>query len=1117
MSTNANLTQGACSCSDSNAIQRHSIRVLYNGRRWWYQPQTLLAEKSGLIATPAVWFIQRILRAHGFDHLSLTPLWGKPVTESSWAVGDIVFPAAHFSCAHDASRSNPLAIIDVPTVGRIVPPSSLAGSHVAIAERGAGIVCVEFVDSLFGLGVGIESSATDERVSRFHHVKVKDLVHAGFSQIVDEPDVPHDADKSNGVDEGAGSQSIPRDIVSISRLEVQAIESIANECDKGKVALARIFASGLANSVREAIAFGRKMVQNDDDLTNLLPALAALGYLLSVAARHLYDKAAGNAESQNLQSSGARPTPNLRFLSEVHLHSMTPALSEGDSLNPPGSDGEIQSQDLGLHDPLSSPTRGRPLTNECQQSDECHYQLTRTTCSEEPSFSSDGMARWLPGPLSLYSSELHAIRRGGFEALSPGEDVRRGAPVLNTATKSAIANGIMSNHFSWCQRVVETSKRKKGSTSTASSLVNARDEDGMPLLALAIHLGCSTAIVSYLMRNGAVVDDLTIKLAAYLGQKNLLSLVLQEHMFADGVVNSKACSHAIVDTIENARTRQKDQELCLRREGEEFLLTAVRELIQFGIECRCSLSPKVHIYRCIVQSLVGRVLLRALHLNRLKCTASGSTRTAQAKPKSPGDTESGRVNIFQDKQSMHTDEDSAPSNVASSEALLHSIPGDTLACRFFKTCHNLSDCPLTDYLRLVEGLLWTKEVEDIALGLSLTSILLNVAPSKDVALTLHRFGVPDLIAFHQRESSKRLEALHNANKSLTLDARRFSPHHVAARELEIKSLVSAGVVLCPKCHPAELHLTRHSSFRCDLCGNGVDRGFPMHGCRECDWDACEDCIDVREGGIVKWKYVQLVSRECALAIDLRKGDNVDSSKAQLSAKDWSLQTTAARIKALDLDVLKELATQLASPGALTMFEFSNHILPVLREALCGDSSVESTPPVSQYDPPMKKRKPQFRTNSSNRPGFVDEFVTTLIVQPVVKCFEVDVSDRERKQGDKSPSLFETKGDGTVDPNATTEGEIPNCLKQRTPEILRRMHVLLSFFEKLPRSKVILTGAKETSDDLRSLTKSWTIEVIQYDQPFVVNCEPLMQLSCLKEHLLRSAACRDASFVSYCQR
>jgi len=47
------------------------------------------------------------------------------------------------------------------------------------------------------------------------------------------------------------------------------------------------------------------------------------------------------------------------------------------------------------------------------------------------------------------------------------------------------------------------------------------------------------------------------------------------------------------------------------------------------------------------------------------------------------------------------------------------------------------------------------------------------------------------------------------------------------------------IVKCPKGHVSALHITRHSSFRCDICGSGVERGRPMHGCRECDWDACE--------------------------------------------------------------------------------------------------------------------------------------------------------------------------------------------------------------------------------------------------------------------------------------
>ena len=36
----------------------------------------------------------------------------------------------------------------------------------------------------------------------------------------------------------------------------------------------------------------------------------------------------------------------------------------------------------------------------------------------------------------------------------------------------------------------------------------------------------------------------------------------------------------------------------------------------------------------------------------------------------------------------------------------------------------------------------------------------------------------------------------------------------------------------------------------------------MHGCRKCDWDACEACTDKVEGGIMKWKFVRELSSRC---------------------------------------------------------------------------------------------------------------------------------------------------------------------------------------------------------------------------------------------------------------
>jgi hypothetical protein len=65
------------------------------------------------------------------------------------------------------------------------------------------------------------------------------------------------------------------------------------------------------------------------------------------------------------------------------------------------------------------------------------------------------------------------------------------------------------------------------------------------------------------------------------------------------------------------RTKQK----ALHREGQEFLVTVMRDLIQFGNECRYSLAPETHIYRSLTQILVGRVLFRSTACQPFKAHA----------------------------------------------------------------------------------------------------------------------------------------------------------------------------------------------------------------------------------------------------------------------------------------------------------------------------------------------------------------------------------------------------------------------------------------------------------------------------------------------------------------
>lgn len=1013
-----------------------------------------------------------------------------------------------------------LALIEGPIVGRIVPTSALPGSPGLFCGRESGMVCVEFVDDLFGVRVGIVDSEVDERASRVHRVKVDDLLHAGFSQVRDSLEMNEDLDSVDRITDRTVPASLAREIVAVSKLNVQAIDSVAKECEKSEGALARVFASGLSKAVLDAVGLAKQIVRNHEDQSNVLPAIAALGNLLTKTARPLFISE-GEKGFQGVSEVADDTLPSHDSKGDTHIPSMLSGSQFSSSFGRSQGEGDNQVPNLDLRNQIGSLSRrlrertGIPPFGEESRPSEwvcLAEEVHGMASSEELGISVIGSS----SPLTLYSPELHSVRRGGFEPLFPGEDARRGAPVLTAATKSAICNGVVSNNYTWFHKVIETAKRRKGSTSTSSSLANARDEDGTPLIVLAITLGCSPLFVSYLVRNGATINDDVVKIAALLGLKDILSQLLVEHVYIDGLLDRTTCSQEVIDAIESAAQRQKDQTEALHREGRDFLVTVIRVLIQFGNECRYSLAPETHIYRSLTQILVGRVLLRAMHVNRLKFLPSPTTsRTVPSKLKSSGDAESGRVNLFSDDESVCLEKDCDPSAIAASDGLLFIIPVQTLATLLFSNCKVANDSAFTDYLRLLDGLLWTKEVDDIALGLTLTSILLRAVPMNACAIAVHRFGIADLTALHERESAKRLESFALSKGALTLDFRRerFSSQQVAARGLEVTKLVSAGVVLCPKCHPAELHLTRHSSFRCDMCGNGVDRGFPMHGCRECDWDACEDCIDLREGGIVKWKHVGLIAGECMrLLAEVHKRDPCDMVKAEVSAKDWSLQMMGARIKALDKDALSELSVQISCPGTLTMFEFSNYILPVLHESFCGVLVNEQSSRNAPYVSPKKKprsQSPQTSNGVVERLEFISNLANTLILQPVSRSLNNSKSHRDFEQSSKQAGI------NMDESMATKRCKHPKHATRHAPELLRRLHGVLSFFENFPLD--ILAGTAGTSDDLHSLSKPWAIEVLQFEKPFVVHCEPLMQLSCLQDHLLRSTACSNPRFVAYCQR
>jgi len=50
-------------------------------------------------------------------------------------------------------------------------------------------------------------------------------------------------------------------------------------------------------------------------------------------------------------------------------------------------------------------------------------------------------------------------------------------------------------------------------------------------------------------------------------------------------------------------------------------------------------------------------------------------------------------------------------------------------------------------------------------------------------------------------------------------------------------------ITCPCGNATHHQAYKANYFYCDACGKDIPKGTPMLGCRECDWDACPDCIN----------------------------------------------------------------------------------------------------------------------------------------------------------------------------------------------------------------------------------------------------------------------------------
>jgi hypothetical protein len=64
--------------------------------------------------------------------------------------------------------------------------------------------------------------------------------------------------------------------------------------------------------------------------------------------------------------------------------------------------------------------------------------------------------------------------------------------------------------------------------------------------------------------------------------------------------------------------------------------------------------------------------------------------------------------------------------------------------------------------------------------------------------------------------------------------------------LEQLQTFSSAEKTCPSGHPMITFRTPHSSFACDMCGTLLPKDSALHGCRACNFDMCQKCLEEAE-------------------------------------------------------------------------------------------------------------------------------------------------------------------------------------------------------------------------------------------------------------------------------
>ena len=1127
-----------------------------------------MRERSGLIDSPGIWFIKGILRSHAYNEKTLESLVGKQVSTSSWKIGDLVAPKKLKNPTHSEEvRSNRVD----EAVGRIVHESSTP-SPFSARMRVSGSVNVVFISKMFAESINLQSGSSFKEkpvALESRKVPISRLVHTSAFHGLSASQKPRKGtrlktrtaeDDHEVMDLDETSCRLMSDFKRVKNLDVPAIERITKECDKTSTSLVGLIEAGLPKFVLQALDRVMKNIQISENDESIAQSISALGKLalrvaekvfpneccattvnnnsgkrkrlaseqsnsLNVASNENHSPLDQERSNENSDMSGEDQSGRMsRSSSLTQRRRMLLSLmsrarrSSGDSL------GDIISREMNVLPSLemsadaaenfffAPPNAQSNFEDDNSQQDDGRLENSR------PSESSTVLEVKTSVKYSSEETLMDAIFRGrnNENTASGSSDERCIIPLVSV--KSIVSIGILGNSLLWLKAYLNSIGKKinrKISSTEFPILSHALDDDGMPLLKLAISFGCSKSIVEELIRYGAPVTESELQLAVDIDLPEILSVLLLHQIYSDGIINLENSSPAITEVVMCAKKRQDTQRKNLRKSADSFLASFTQKLVQIGLKRRQQQQQNGN-------DILGRTIARALVGNTELCALR-----------------KGKNGMQSDKKRINDDEISARSEIKISGmdtcGILQVLPLSILG-------RSLSEEPsyLTNLLLLIEDFLCSKGINDGCVGLTLLLILLQRFPPLSQSIEMERYGFAELIDSHAALSLNRLTEISSRI------AKRNQRSGDAGNSPE--------VIFCPKKHVATLHVTKHSSFRCDLCGVGVKCGAIMHGCRECDWDACEACTDKVEGGVLKWKFVRELSSKCQEYLgqttirqtsipdeeDMKWVIRIEEGLKQLDNTS-DVNNLSIRLLQRDPDAIQGLANMLREKGRVTMHQFLMVILPALHSTLIGKSSSNE-----QRNRGRRTKKPRVADIESGEIIGIDvreeerlEFAKEIL-KSLVNDSSPDTYSIDRQEEDQTSSLMEGD-DGDFDVNSNgfeVHGETKltkssvDILSKQLPELLRRLHRVLALHEDVSTPDLSHYSNKNdvSPDNLRSLKELIKLRLRQQDfigtkkqiigqatQDATILSEPLVSVNDLSHQILKTASNTHPEYSLFCRK